>query len=147
MPSPKQDKNTQNDAQKEGVFGAMAFSYSHATALLDGFMVDVSEIAREAGFLLPVTVTASLWGDINNIPEGSDQNVEDRLWNVLIAGIDAVHAAATRGAGNGNTIRYQVILTLPGGASEEESLYSIKCVIGPGDDEKPVLTLMQPHES
>jgi hypothetical protein len=127
-------------------FGAVVFTYSRADALEDGILVDVSEMAKEAGFLLPVAVTAALWGDISVIPEGSGQDVKGRLWDVLTMGNHAIHAAVQRGAGRTDTVRYQVILTLPGGASEEESLYSVKCVIGPGDDGKPVLTLMQPHE-
>jgi hypothetical protein len=127
-------------------FGAVVFTYSRADALEDGILVDVSEIAKEAGFLLPVAVTAALWGDINNIPEGSGQDVNGRLWDVLTMASHAVHVAVAQGGGRTNTLRYQVILTLPGGASEDESLYSIKSVIGPGDDGKPVFTLMQPHE-
>jgi hypothetical protein len=137
---------SENLSSLEDFFRAMVFSYSRADALEDGILVDVSDMAKEAGFLLPVAVSSALWGDINDIPEGSGQDVNGRLWDVLTMGNHAIHTAVARGNGNGTTLRYQVILTLPGGASEEESLYSVKSVIGPGDDGRPVLTLMQPHE-
>ena len=41
---------------------------SRAQAIEDGVLVDVSDIAKEAGFRYPVALTSALWADIENIP-------------------------------------------------------------------------------
>jgi hypothetical protein len=38
--------------------------YTRDRAIADGFLVDVSDMAREAGFKWPVAVTRSVWDDI-----------------------------------------------------------------------------------
>lgn len=41
----------------------MIYSYTRAQALADGVLVDVSDIAREAGFRVPVALTRTAWED------------------------------------------------------------------------------------
>jgi hypothetical protein len=60
--------------------------YTRADAIRDGLLVDVSEMAREAGFRIPVAVTRKLWEeyivpDPRSVPYG--QSVEGRLWDTL----------------------------------------------------------------
>lgn len=43
------------------IFGEPIHTYTRAQALGDGTLVDVSELAREAGFRLPVAVTRAVW--------------------------------------------------------------------------------------
>lgn len=40
------------------------FAYARSEALADGVLVDVSDMAREAGFRYPVAVTQAVWADI-----------------------------------------------------------------------------------
>jgi hypothetical protein len=47
------DDKTQNDATDPDLISA----YSRSEALADGLLVDVTETAREAGFLYPVALT------------------------------------------------------------------------------------------
>lgn len=44
-------------------FGGVIHSYSRAQAIEDGVLVDVSSMAKEAGFIWPVAVTAAVWGN------------------------------------------------------------------------------------
>ena len=125
--------------------GTALISYSRAQALEDGVLVDVSETAKEAGFRLPVAVTAALWADINDIPEGSGQDTTGRLWDVLWMGVNAIRRAVATNP-EIDTVRYQLILSLPEDPPGQEVLYTIKSVVGPGDDLAPVITLMQPNE-
>jgi len=60
--------------------------YTRADALADGVLVDVSEMAKEAGFRWPVAVTRAVWDDIvtpmqRDAEEG--QTEKGRLWDVL----------------------------------------------------------------
>jgi hypothetical protein len=39
----------------------LIYRYTRADALRDGVLIDVSEVAREAGFKWPVALTAADW--------------------------------------------------------------------------------------
>ena len=60
-------------------------AYTRAQAIEDGILVDVSDIAREAGFTIPVAVTRTVWDRLIALPEGyrGFQDQAGRLWDVL----------------------------------------------------------------
>ena len=60
-------------------------TYTRAQAIEDGVLVDVTEMAEEAGFVWPVAVTAGVWALINSIPPRFQgiQDVEGRLWDTV----------------------------------------------------------------
>ena len=43
------------------IFGDNIFTYSRAMAISDGVLIDISTIAKEAGFKVPVAVTEGLY--------------------------------------------------------------------------------------
>lgn len=49
----------------------LVHAYTRAQALADGMLVDVSEVAREAGFKVPVALTAAVWAELREAEEGS----------------------------------------------------------------------------
>ena len=60
--------------------------YTRDQAIADGFLVDVSNMAKEAGFKWPVAVTLAVWHDIvtpTPHDEQEGQSKEGRLWDVL----------------------------------------------------------------
>ena len=59
--------------------------YTRAQAIEDGFLVDVSDTAREAGFRIPVAVSRTVWDRLIALPEGyrGFQDERGRLWDVL----------------------------------------------------------------
>ncbi|HPB66194.1 MAG TPA: hypothetical protein PLW80_06525, partial [Spirochaetales bacterium] len=76
----------------------VVFSYSRADALADGILVDVSELAREAGFKLPVAVSDTLYHGYLTPPlelakEG--QSLDGRLWDTLSVLRYAIKAASS----------------------------------------------------
>ena len=118
------------------------YAYTRAQALEDGELVDVSEKAKEAGITCAVAVTSALWGDINIIPAQSGQDVAGRLWDILYMFTRAAKESKS------NTIVYTLIMPVKPAynAEDEEGLYRVKAVIGPGDKGEPVITLMRPDE-
>ena len=63
--------------------GVLIFSYTRQ-AIADGVLVDVSKLAKEAGFRFPVAVTAGVWAECVTVPEGvAGQDETGRLWDVL----------------------------------------------------------------
>lgn len=109
----------------------MIFGYSRKQAIEDGVLVDVSEMAREAGFTFPVAITEKVWHEyIVNEEEG--QSTEGRLWDTLWMLRMAIRK------GGGSTITYSVLYG--------DKIVKLKAVCGPGDDFKPVITIMLPNE-
>lgn len=108
-----------------------------AQAIRDGALVDVSEMASQAGFVFPVAVTRNLWEDIQAIPEAySHESVDGRLWDVLYM----AHMAIRHSTEGGSGLRYNLILHVG-----DTNIYPVRLVCGPGDGEEPVITLSNPQ--
>ena len=115
------------------------YAYTRAQALEDGVLVDVSEMAREAGFVWPVAVTAAVWAVIAAIPSRyrGIQSRDGRLWDVLWIAYCAIRSAPA----GGTELRYRLILH-----HERRTYLTLKLITGPGDHGEPVVTLMLPAE-
>jgi hypothetical protein len=117
------------------------FAYTRAQAIADGVLVDVSKLAREAGFKIPVAVTAGVWAECVAVPPGvTGQDETGRLWDVLNM---LRHAIGTNGGSD------RVDFAVHVRKDNEEStppLVPLYAVCGPGDDADPVVTVMMPHE-
>src|SRR5437773_1494903 len=60
------------------------YAYTRAQALEDGVLIDVTETAREAGIKFPVALTATVWSQYVEVPEGvTAQDETGRLWDIL----------------------------------------------------------------
>jgi hypothetical protein len=108
--------------------------YTRAQALADGTLYDVSTLAREAGFTVPVAVTAGLMATVHDIDEGSGESETGRLWDIL-----SVLRMAAKAAGPGRD-RVEFAVSIGG---EDHAMYA---TIGPGDDPAPVLTILMAGE-
>lgn len=120
----------------------VVYSYSRAQAIADGVLVDVSQLAREAGFKLPVAMTAAAWNDCVRIPEGvTCQDETGRLWDVLNVLLFSIRAQ--RNKPNPSEIRFTVSVRNSNEGNEDVHL---KSLCSPGDDAEPVVTIMLPNE-
>lgn len=125
----------------EDFFGPAISVYSRKQAIDDGFLIDVSETARETGFVFPVALTAGAWGECVEVPKGvKGQDEAGRLWVVL----DLLREAI-RDSSGGREIRFQLHVRNDNRAGTPP-LVTLKSVSGPGDDGEPVLTIMLPDE-
>jgi hypothetical protein len=121
----------------------IVFSYTRAEAIRDGVLIDVTETAREAGFRIPVALTAAAWIRCVEVPPGvTGQDESGRLWDVLWMLLVAIR----QGDGDGGSeIRYRLHVR----NSDKEAvppLVELKALCGPGDDAEPVITIMLPGE-
>ncbi len=117
-------------------FGKPVYSYTRAQAIEDGVLVDVSSLAKEAGFTAPVAMTRTVWDSYVEVPpktEGQDE--KGRLWDILWM----CHLAAKKG---GEEIKFEFK------HRKGKKLFTgtLKAVIGPGDQGEPVITIMMPDE-
>ena len=114
--------------------------YTRAQAIADGVLVDVSAMARQAGFKVPVALTAAVWADCVAWPEqDGTQDEQGRLWDVLYL----AHFEARRRR-NAQVVPFGV-LRVPRGGTQPE-LIQLTLHVGPGDQAEPVITIMQPGE-
>jgi hypothetical protein len=82
---PDTNTNAQNTPQSiEEFFGPAIVSITRKQLLAEGAQVDVSEMAAEAGFTIPVFMTDTVFNAYVKVPEGVDMQDEDgRLWDIL----------------------------------------------------------------
>lgn len=123
------------------LFGDIICGYSRAQAIQDGVLVDVSKTANEAGFKIPVAVTAAVWSQCVKVTQAAKRAGNDetgRLWDVLwMARVAALESPRA------NMVHYELYVVTNGTAPE---LVQLKLHIGPGDAGEPVITIMLPGE-
>ena len=133
--------NTMNE-----IFGEVIYSYTRKQAIEDGQLICVDEVAREAGFRIPVAVTRAAWADCVEWSEVDSrrqtyQDEAGRLWDVLWMAMNA----ARRGAGAQRLV-FQLYRVPRGGHGVRPRLVKLVVHIGPGDDGDPVITILLPGE-
>ena len=119
---------------------AVIHTYGRKQALEDGVLVDVSEMAREAGIKYPTAVTASVWACYVRVPEGVEgQDEAGRLWDILWM---FRHAARSS---DECEIRFALHVR-NNNRRGSPPLVTLKAVCGPDDDGSPVITIMKLEE-
>lgn len=112
------------------------YQYTRAQALEDGVLVDVSELAREAGIRWPVALTQTVWAEYVAVPDGvTGQDETGRLWDVLSRFRNTV-----RHRGGGSELRFK--LYVKNHERRAAELVELKAHCGPGDNGEPVITIM-----
>lgn len=122
-------------------------SYSRAQALEDGVLVDVSAMAREAGFRVPVALTDATWADCvawcdaDAVRGAEGQSEAGRLWDVVYM---AAHAARVHKHSGTDRLTFSV-LRVPRGKRRVERV-ELVVHIGGGDHREALATIMRPNE-
>lgn len=118
------------------------YAYTRMQAINDGVLVDVSDIAREAGLRYPTSVTRSVWEQFVRVPEAVPwQDEQGRLWDILWM----LRCAIQRRLGEEpqTVVLFEMVVNNDGRSNQ---VVDLKAVCGPGDDLAPVLTIMLPEE-
>src|SRR5512134_3795570 len=123
-------------------FGPVIYSYTRAQAVADGFQVEVTKTAQEAGIRFPVFLTRAVFDNYVAVPPGvTGQDEAGRLWDIVWM------------------TRFAIIRARPGCDRLPVALYvrnddvrsrlvKLVAVCGPLDidDAAPAITLMMPDE-
>ena len=126
----------------EEPFGPVIYTYTRAQAVADGFQVDVTKTAQEAGIRFPVFITRAVFDNYVAVPPGvTGQDEAGRLWDVVWM------------------TRFAIIRSRPGVDRLPVALYvrnddtrsrliKLVAVCGPldFDDPQPAITVMMPDE-
>ena len=122
------------------------FQITRADLIADGSLIDVSEMAREAGFKIPVAISAGAWNDCvawddSDTNRQTLQDQSGRLWDVLWMAM-----VAARNSRNTSIIRFPLLRVPRDGRSREAEETTLKSIISGGDNGEPVITILLPHE-
>jgi hypothetical protein len=115
--------------------------YSRADALADGVLIDVSELAKQAGFKFPVAITQAAHEDCVawDSSEKTPQDETGRLWDIFTMALYTIRKGVA-----GDTFLFRVLRVPMGG--RRATYADLKMVIGPGDTPAPVMTIMLADE-
>ncbi len=120
--------------------------YSRQNMIDDGFLIEVpTELARQAGFTVPIGILAEVWEDViawsdEDSRRQVPQDETGRLWDLL--SVLRVRAKAC----GGDTVFFTLARVPRDGKSKRPQNVALKALIGPGDDPKPVITVMYPDQ-
>lgn len=115
--------------------------YSRADAIRDGVLIDVTAAAKEAGFRVPVALTAAVWAECVAVPPGvACQDEKGRLWDIVWM----LRCAIGRGR-TGSEVRFGLHFRNDN-REGTPPLVRLKAICGPGDGGEPVVTVMLPEE-
>jgi hypothetical protein len=131
------------------IFGEPISVYTRAQGIADGFLHDVTNVAREFGLRWPVAITAGAWGECvqwtedDNKRKGTCQDEAGRLADVLAMAAMRMRVAAAKGASGSNVrLAFAVIRTPQEGRGRVPRRCDLVLHVGPGDSGEPVLTVM-----
>lgn len=106
--------------------------YGREQAVEDGVLIDVTDMAREAGITYPVAVTANLWARYIDCGD-----TKGRLWDVLW-----MFRIKSRNV-DSDTITFSVSFADETGKAK---LVELLATCGPGDLGEAVITIMLPED-
>jgi len=117
--------------EDQSPFGDVIYSYTRAQAIADGFQVDVSQSAREAGIRFPVFLTRTVFDAYVKVPEGiQGQDEAGRLWDILTMVRFAIHKAAP----DQTRLTFNLFVR---NQSRRRELVQLAASCGPLDSDKP----------
>lgn len=129
-----------------GIFeGAEVISvYTRKQAVEDGVLVDVSDLAKEAGIRFPLAMTSEAYAETVRWTQNSAmQDETGRLWDVLWM----LKNAIKRSKPGESVIFFNVYCVPNKPRCRRPVTVELKAICGPGDNAEPTITVLMPWES
>lgn len=122
-------------------FGELIHSYSRSQAIEDGVLVEVEEeLAKRAGFFIPLALTYAAWASCILVPDHLKhdplQTEAGRMADLLRVLRFNIRNRTERGQ---ERLDFHLAVEQSEGPAE---ILKLKAICGPGDDIRPVLTIL-----
>jgi hypothetical protein len=131
-----------NTHTENSPFGEVIYAYTRTQALADGFQVDVSKTAQEAGIRFPVFITRTAFDAYVTVPPNvSGQDEAGRLWDVVWMLKFAIRKAAQ----GQSRLPFALYVRNDNRAAKLVKLVAM-CGALDIDDPQPAITIMLPDE-
>ena len=131
-----------NTNHNESPFGEIIYSYTRSQAVADGFQVEVTKTAQEAGIRFPVFITRTAFDAYVTVPPNvTGQDEAGRLWDIVWM------SALCHPQGAARTGPLAVCAVCPQ-RQPRPRLIKLIALCGPldMDDPQPAITVMMPDE-
>lgn len=129
--------------QNESPFGEIIYSYTRKQAIADGFQVEVTETAKEAGIRFPVFLTRSVFDAFVTVPPNvSGQDEAGRLWDIVWM----LRFAIRKAAQGHDRLPFALYVRNDNRAPRLVKLIAT-CGALDMDDPQPAITVMLPDEN
>jgi hypothetical protein len=129
--------NTENSP-----FGEIIYAYTRKQAVADGFQVEVSKTAQEAGICFPVFITRTAFDAYVTVPpNASGQDEAGRLWDVVWM----LRFAIRKAAQGQSRLPFALYVRNDNRAPRLVKLIAT-CGALDIDDPQPAITVMMPDE-
>jgi hypothetical protein len=123
-------------------FGEVVYAYTRSQAVADGFQIEVTKTAHEAGIRFPVFLTRAVYDAYVTVPPGvTGQDEPGRLWDVLWL----LRFAIRKAQPGQNRLPFALYVRNDNGASRLVKLIAA-CGALDIDDPAPAITVMMPDE-
>ena len=124
-------------------FGQVIYAYTRAQAVADGFQVEVTKTAQEAGIRFPVFLTRTVFDAYVAVPDGViGQDEAGRLWDIVWMLRFAIHKAASQ-----RLIRVPFVLYVRNDHQRPKLVKLVAtCSALDMDDSQTAITVMMPDE-
>ncbi len=122
----------------------MVYAYTRSQAIADGVLHDVSELAKQTGFRLPVAVTDTIWTKyIEASPDLIEygQSTEARLLDVLMVLYFKIRSLPRDSGSSRITFTVKFLMD---GKNEKYEEPELTADCGPADHAEPVITILLP---
>ncbi|MBU3063208.1 hypothetical protein KO481_16940 [Nocardia sp. NEAU-G5] len=118
-------------------------TYTRAQAIADEVLRDVTELAKEAGFTIPVAIAQHAWAAAVAWDQDGEhgQSITGRTWDVLMM----ARWAALRDR-DASEVKFEVLRLVNGSTDTRPQPVTLYLHCGPGDTPEPVLTIMAPRD-
>ncbi len=136
------DTASATEITPEDYFGPVIHSYTRAQAIADGFQVEVTETAKEAGIKFRVFLNRTVFDQFVTVPPGvHSQDEAGRLWDIVWMLACAIRAQRE----SSSLILFHLSVR---NSNRGATPVTLKSVCGPVDidDPAPAITIMLPGE-
>ena len=123
-------------------FGPVIYAYTRSQAVADGFQVEITKVAIEAGIRFPVFLTRRVFDAYVAVPPNvTGQDEAGRLWDIVCM----LRFAIKSGRSDGDRIEYSLYVRNDNRRPRLVKLVAI-CGAHDMDAPEPAITVMMPGE-